>query len=466
MLKYYKESIDFGSVESEVSIVTLWTKKDIVNKYMNNYRYIGQLYSGNVGISGIIRNCLYDKKIRHIVVFGADLSRSGESLLNLSLKGTENHKIIDSDVMIEPEIPVAKIEDFRKNVMIHDKRDLLIDELNEFIEKLNKAKLGTYGEPEVFPAHKITELSTFPSDNTGFIVKDDYISGAWLKILSNVMRFGIEKPSSYHERQKEILNLTTVIYKEDPNEPKLSDYLRFNEEELKSYYEQIISAKKIDNIEYTYGIRLRDYDHIDQIKNIIDKLRNDMNSRRAIAITWDVLKDASGELSPCLILIQAIVQKGRLFLTSYFRSNDMFEAWPKNAFALRKLQFIISGELGILPGYLTIISSSAHIYERNFDDAKLILQENRIKNNIHDARGNIIIHIKDGLILVQHQGSDGDVLSEYNGKNAKELFNKLVADNVLSEISHALDIGAELQKAEIAAQKRIEYRQDNRLNFV
>jgi thymidylate synthase len=462
-LKYCSKSVDFGNEDSEVAVITLWTKKDIVKKHLKGFRYLGQLYSGSVGISNLVRNCLYDKKIRHIIVTGSDLSKSGEALLSLFQKGMSGHNILDSNVMLEEEIPIEKIMFLQENVTIHDLRSKVFEEVREYIDGLDKQKSGSYGLPEEFPLHEIGSIQTFPSDHTGFLVKDRYISGAWLKILRKIMRFGIERPSSYHDRQKEILNLTSVIYDEDPDIPKIADFFNFSVEELKTYYGQIISSKKIDGVEYTYGMRLRDYGSIDQIDETIQKLKKDRDSRRAVAVTWDVKKDSLGNLSPCLMLVQAMIQDDRLFLTGYFRSNDMFEAWPKNAFGLRKLQYLIAREVGINAGSLTIISSSAHIYERDFERTKGTLQKYSVRNDIYDPRGNLVIWLKEKDIVVQHQSNEGNVLNEYSGQNASALFQKLAEEDVISEISHALDIGSEIQKAEIALRNNLVYHQDQKL---
>ncbi len=91
-----------------------------------------------------------------------------------------------------------------------------------------------------------------------------------------------------------------------------------------------------------------------------------MQSRRAIAFTWDVVDDINAKSAPCLDLVNAIVQDNKLFLTCYIRSNDMYRAWPQNAFGLRQIQKIIADGVGIKMGKLCIVSNSAHIYERDF----------------------------------------------------------------------------------------------------
>src|SRR3990172_7941697 len=79
--------------------------------------------------------------------------------------------------------------------------------------------------------------------------------------------------------------------------------------------------------------------------------------------------------SPCIILVHPFAPDGKLHMTSYIRSNDMFRAWPLNAFGLRKLQKIIAEELKIEMGDLITISSSAHLYQDCWQDTKEILKE-------------------------------------------------------------------------------------------
>jgi len=76
-----------------------------------------------------------------------------------------------------------------------------------------------------------------------------------------------------------------------------------------------------------------------------------------------------------------------------------------------------------------------------------------------------LIRIEEGLIKVTHLSSSGSVLEELKGETAKELFKKIASSNKISMIYHALDIGAELNKAELALKKGFKYVQDKELQF-
>ncbi len=457
----FEELLIKGNPDSETAILTLWTPKEKIASVLdkNKYAVIGQLYSKDHGINVLIRNCLANKNIRNIVITGADLTKSGDVLMKLSENGVKDHKIIGTDVTIDSKIPEEAINNFRKNVLISDQRiakDFSSLEL-DFPEK------GLYGKPEKFAETWIEKPEKFPTDESGFKIKGKYIGEVWLEALQTIMRFGFVKKSQHSEKQKEILNLIAVITDENPEEPKWMDFYTFTENELKEYIPQVLSPKPYEGIEYTYGQRLGN-----QVEIMISRLKDSLYTRRAVSVTWNVDKDAESENPPCLTLVQALVQDDKLFLTAHMRSNDIFKAWPMNAYALRYMQYRIAEDVKIKPGSLTMISSSAHIYESDWNKAKEILNKNPLKIKTAgngDPRGNILISLSDGMIKVTHLGPDGKRLEEFSGKTVMELCEKIALDRMISEISHALDIGCELQKAEIALKLGIKYEQDKPLNF-
>ncbi len=53
-----------------------------------------------------------------------------------------------------------------------------------------------------------------------------------------------------------------------------------------------------EGVEYTYGSRFRNFNGINQIEALIKDLQANNYSRRAIAFTWDVMKDTGNPKSP------------------------------------------------------------------------------------------------------------------------------------------------------------------------
>ena len=287
-----------------------------------------------------------------------------------------------------------------------------------------------------------------------------------MKIIQTIIKFGVVKKSQYGDAQREVLNLSVVISEQDPDDIKLPLHFPFKLEDIQKYIPEIIQDVPLDNTAYKYGNRLRSYFGVDQIKSMIETLKEANYSRRAVVCTWDVAKDHNAKEPPCINLIQALAQDGKLHLTAYIRSNEMFEGWPLNAFGLRKLQKIICEETGLVMGTLTTISNSAHLYESKWSKAMEVIKENPNKLMLQrDPRGNFIIEVEEGKIKVTHQDPEGRVLQEFEGNNKMQIFQQIFNNYAVSQIDHALDLGAELQKAEIALEKGIPYKQDNPLKL-
>ena len=152
--------------------------------------------------------------------------------------------------------------------------------------------------------------------------------------------------------------------------PMVSASSRFKEAFLKEYADNLIHGSDAV-FEYDYHGRLFDWGcgltfngeiHQDQIRYIIDKLKSNPESRRALAITWCPPVDEPLNDCPCLQLVQCTVRHGKLDMKIVFRSNDMLSAAGSNMYALVCLQKYIADELGIDVGRYTHISLVPHVY--------------------------------------------------------------------------------------------------------
>lgn len=452
--KYYANQLIVN--KGKVAVVTGWTKKEDVFKKLSKeskekISVIGQLYSKE-GINFIIRNLFLNTDINYLIVTGKDLSGSLKEFKNFL-----NGEIKD---YIHEEIPREKLKEFlnyfNKHSLFFD-----VDKVDTVLKNLNLSNFpAKWTEKSInFGEHLVKEVNTFPSEKVGFRLEGPTVSNVWLKVLDRILKFGFEKMSSYGEKQRELINVITVINNDNPDRPHLPSYLYFNQEDLINYYPQMLSDCTYEGVEYTYGSRLRNHEEINQIQVIIDELKRENYSRRAIAFTWNVKKDCKSEKSPCLDLIQAIVQGDYLYLTAYFRSNDMFRAWPQNAYGLLKIQKEIAEALNLKTGKLTIISCSAHIYERDFLDAQKTVEKNKPKLECEiDARGNFVIEIFNKEIVVKHIDAEGNLLQEFKGKNAFEIRDQI--SSFITDTAHAIYLGTELHKAELALKTKKTYIQD------
>jgi thymidylate synthase len=111
---------------------------------------------------------------------------------------------------------------------------------------------------------------------------------------------------------------------------------------------------------YTYGERLN---KDNQIQYIIDSLKKNHSTRRAVAKTWIPEIDHHEQHVPCLQLVELLIRDNKLYMTAVFRSHDIGRAYVSNVYGLGTLQARIAKEVGVGIGSLTTHSISAHIYE-------------------------------------------------------------------------------------------------------
>lgn len=410
----YSQVLQVKNPGSSVGVATMWTERHVVADLLSatDYCAIGNLYS-SAGISAMLRNVFANPSIRHIVLWGADLSRSGQALLSFMEHGVDDDYFIIGDEkkgQIERDIPKEAIDLFRKSVSVHNLRGKPVFDLTATVEKCASEKVKPFIDPTLFPS-KAPKPFTFPSEQIGFRVHGKTAAQTWLRLLNSILRYGRNKTTRYTKENelKELLNLTAVVYDEDPDNFYLPSFFPFTQKDLDVYYPQVLSSKEIPGIAYTYGQRLRDNDGVDQIKNIIELIKTRPFSKKMVAFTANVKNDWSqvnkGD-TPCLTQVLVSMQDDRLFMTAHFRSQDMVHGWPRNVFSLRKLQKLIADEAGgIALGALVLITHSAHIYSDDYALVEKILTENyerelgfsKRQHFEEDPRGNVIIDVERSL---------------------------------------------------------------------
>lgn len=110
---------------------------------------------------------------------------------------------------------------------------------------------------------------------------------------------------------------------------------------------------------------------INQIKNIIELLRNDPTSRRAILTAWNVSDLDKMALPPChmtyVFNISGHPDNKRLNCKVLLRSNDMFLGSPFNILSTSILTILMSRAIGVLPGNIALSIVDAHVYSDHIE---------------------------------------------------------------------------------------------------
>ncbi|MBT2483091.1 MULTISPECIES: thymidylate synthase [unclassified Microbacterium] len=125
-----------------------------------------------------------------------------------------------------------------------------------------------------------------------------------------------------------------------------------------------------------YGPRLRDWNGIDQLAEVVAILRADPSSRRAVVSIFDPDRDfVSSNDIPCNNWLHFLIRDGRLDLHIAARSTDIWWGFSGiNAFEWTLLLEMMAHWLDQEPGRLVFFSSSIHLYQRHFEPATQMLQ--------------------------------------------------------------------------------------------
>lgn len=461
----------------QTAVVTGWTVKQAIAKQLQPHEYavIGQLYSPTRGISLLIRNLLANPHVRFLVVLNAtkeDRNAGGcECLLDFFRNGfTEGFSdtgrrcwVIRSNVQgfIDIEIEAYVLEKLRQSVEWQESFSIA-DAVSQVKAYTLRSTFEPWGSPLEFPFSTVIP-TVLPGPRYGHRIEGKTIAETWVKIIHIIKNTGTIRPTGYDGKWQELIDLVAIVTDEPEDfyfpEP---NYLPCDRAFIQEYISQILDdTPHREGVKYTYGQRLRSWFGRDQIEQVIQKLIVDIDSARAVMSLWDVQDHEANNSPPCLNHIWVRVVDNELSITATFRSNDMFSAWPANALGLRALQrhirdaIALSSKYDLSMGPLITISQSAHIYDDCFENAEQVIQRQYTKicqqRDYTDPSGNFMISVQDDKIVVEYTTpGSGEVINCYSGKSASQLYRQISANCPSLEVEHAMYLGTELQKAELA----------------
>jgi thymidylate synthase len=514
--------------EAQVSVTFLWTMRDAVMPKLEkqNLAIAANFYTP-AGIAGMVRNLLANPFVRYMIILGNEYACSSPNNAGLqqltsanALRAffkqgiTEDRKVpgFETAIYFDKNIPTELIRKVSESIELIDLNsqmpeaslDEKIEKANELLKTLAK-KPAFLEEPKVFGFEEMNE--SLPFEGGPMLVHAGTIPETWLEMLHSIYTYGRKNLMNANTDRwvKEINNMVCVIEDSQNLDLSLNPFLiPLTREKIEAYQKEILSPELPAGKAYTYGNKLRAYYHpsgrelkellsnpalqnfefgkgefilenvkfnsesaeINQVADIIETLKRDPYSKAVVAMTWHPADELlrKHKSSPCLVLVQALVQDEKLNFFAFFRSHDMVQGWPENAYGMAAVQKEIADAIKVPCGLLTIISGSAQIYNNYYVQVEQALKLYRKpKINFKDAKGNFLVEVKNSEISVtlMHPESS-QALKNWSGKSAKELYLQISNDVSVSG-SHAIYLGTELQKAEIALKKNLNYSQDTDL---
>lgn len=134
-------------------------------------------------------------------------------------------------------------------------------------------------------------------------------------------------------------------------------------------------ADKNGELGPVYGYQWRSWPapdgrHIDQIKNVLQMIEKNPDSRRLIVTAWNPALVDEMALPPCHCLFQFYVANGKLSCQLYQRSADIFLGVPFNIASYALLTMMIAQVCGLKLGEFVHTLGDAHLYSNHFEQAK------------------------------------------------------------------------------------------------
>ncbi len=247
------------------------------------------------------------------------------------------------------------------------------------------------------------------------IVEAKTLGEAWEKSCILMMQEGHTRYVQAPEYQIETKDLPLLIKVADPfSEPRLSDKVNTTKGLADEYTKKFLhgSGKENENsFDYTYFSRLRCYpdckvrawlpsvtetdeelaeevkkispdgkcvvQRIDQVEKAINILKKDPTRRTVVMHTWVPFRDLmkfgpkrGDTSSPCVLLFYPQLVDEKLHMFVVMKTNDLYNAWPENAYAFSALQKYMADELRVGTGTYTHFSVSMHIYKDMYNEVK------------------------------------------------------------------------------------------------
>jgi thymidylate synthase len=200
--------------------------------------------------------------------------------------------------------------------------------------------------------------------------KSDRTGTGTLSVFGRQMRFGLAESFPLLTTKK--LHLKSIVYellwflRGDTN-------VRWLQERGVTIWDEWADAG--GELGPVYGYQWRhwrtpDGREIDQIRDVVEQIRRNPDSRRHVVSAWNPADIGRMALPPCHALFQFYVAGGRLSCQMYQRSADLFLGVPFNIASYALLTLMVAQVTRLAPGELVLTLGDAHLYRNHLEQAR------------------------------------------------------------------------------------------------
>ncbi|MFH0955517.1 MAG: DUF4346 domain-containing protein [Candidatus Micrarchaeota archaeon] len=417
-----------------VAIVTLWTPVEMVASRLSkkDFGIIGNLYNAERGLDTLVRSLLSNPKIKHLVITGSDMGKSGIVLRDFFEHGFVRGKTKDTGIdvwrvtspvegYIEADISENALQQLRQSVLVYQ-WDFIQQPFNElrFTEPESRREKQVFKKKSAF-------AKKFFGEPAGFVFRGSDFMEPWILGLDSLIKFGHS-----NEKKRFLLNPVFCIYLPSKKPFNVPDFFSFSAKDCDALAKQW--KKELSNALLS--------------ENSTPSLVNLSFLEKKIETRVQSLDDG--------LLIQAVLSSADAqavaqllaALQSVFSASEY--SFKTVAIAVTVLDFFVP---------LAELEKTQSIVEKNFG------QWVPTPQLVRDFRGSFVIYLSQGEIVVEHLSPGNELLFMYSGKTALSLRDQIIRENIVGTTSHALYLGTELSKAETALALGLKYVQDKPLDF-
>ena len=148
------------------------------------------------------------------------------------------------------------------------------------------------------------------------------------------------------------------------------------------------SGRTDETLGPVYGKQWRNFQGVDQLKNLVHAIRTDPDSRRMMVSAWNPADMPDMVLPPCHYAFQVYVNDGVIDLMWQQRSADIFLGLPYDIAMYGLLLEMLAKGSDLKPGQLIGQLGDCHLYNNHLDQARKYLNRpNRALPKLELERG-------------------------------------------------------------------------------